>query len=85
MNKLTILLIVIIIISVGVAGFMIGAQNSQSVPIIHSNNSTSNDSGNYNLDTTKSTKTTTKPKTNTTVKKNTSINIPQKNNTGNNT
>ncbi|MBI5681522.1 MAG: hypothetical protein HZC47_11565 [Methanobacterium sp.] len=67
MDKLTIGLMVIIVIIAGVIGYIFGSQNSESLPIILSNNTT-NDSG-LNSDITKTTK--TKNKTSTTTKKNT--------------
>lgn len=67
MDKLTIGLMVIIVIIAGVIGYIFGSQNSESLPIILSNNTT-NDSGS-NVDVTKTTK--TKNKTSTITKKNT--------------
>ncbi len=81
MNKLTILLIVIIIMAVGVAGYIFGSQNSQGVPITFTNNSSDDDSGVSSSDLKKSTKTTIKPKTNTTVKKTITNSTPKTNST----
>ncbi len=79
MDKKTIGLILILMIVSGVIGFIFGAQNSQSLPIILANNTTddSDDSGS-DLITTKTTKTN---KTNSTIKKNTTNSTIPKNNT----
>lgn len=66
MDKKTIGMILILMMASGIVGFIFGAQNSESLPIILANNTT-DDSGDFDLITTK--KTTTN-KTNSTIKKN---------------
>lgn len=80
MNKLTVGLIIILVMAVGVGGFLLGTQNNQGVPITLTNNST-NDSG-YSGTNIKSSKNVSKP-TNSTVKKNStnSTNSTKKSNT----
>lgn len=68
MDKKTIGLILILMIVSGVIGFIFGAQNSQSLPIILANNTT-DDSGDSGSDLI-TTKKTTSNKTNSTVKRN---------------
>lgn len=65
MDKKTIGLVLILMIASGIIGFIFGAQNSESLPIILSNNTT-DDSDNSNL----TTKKTTTNKTNSTTKRN---------------
>ncbi|MGB9937586.1 MAG: hypothetical protein ACPK7O_07675 [Methanobacterium sp.] len=69
MDKLTIGLIIILVIAVGVGGFLFGSQNNQGVPITLTNNTT-NDSGYSDTNIKSSSKNNTKTKTNSTVKKN---------------
>ncbi|WP_414469530.1 hypothetical protein [Methanobacterium sp. ACI-7] len=85
MNKLTVGLIIILVMAVGVGGFLLGTQNNQGVPITLTNNST--DDSSYSNTNIKSSKNATK-QTNSTVKKNTTnstTNSTKKTNTTNST
>ena len=70
MQKLTMGLVLIIIILIGVAGYLLASQNYQLIPSIKiSNNTTTNSSHSSNSDITKTSKsssTTSKTKTNST-------------------
>jgi len=90
MNNLTVLLIVIVIMAAGVAGYIFGSQNSQSVHITLTNNTTDDAPGPSSSELTKTRRNITNLKTNTTVKKNTTTtnittnSVPETNGTNSN-
>ncbi len=84
MNKKTIGLIIILMMLSGVGGYIFGSQNSQSLPIILSNNTTDDsDYSNYDKPTTTIKKNTTTTKKNTTTSNKTTTPIVKPNGTSN--
>ncbi len=64
MQKLTIGLVLIIILLLGIIGFIFASMGSQSIPNIALSNNSTNDSGQSNSDLIKTTKTNPTKKTN---------------------